>query len=510
MNSRRDVQTGTVDLAAGNASVSWQLTATVLALSAVVALLFWPTVESLQVEWRDTANLTYTHGYLIVAVCIWMAIRTGWSVPAATRPDWRIALLLVVLSLCWLIIYRAGIELLHQALLPILGFTALCAAVGARAGRRFWFAYACLYFAIPVWEVGNGLLQSLTVVAVRLMLQLTSIPAYVVGNFVHIPAGIFEIAGGCSGLHFFIVALSIAAIYGEMHRDSFRTRVSLLALAAVLAVASNWVRVYTIVVAGHLTNMQHYLVRVDHYYFGWALFVLPMLAFFWLAGRIPVQGESAKIATASSPQPTPMCPMLFGAALAVVAAACGPILGAASPLEAAPSLSGSLLPGLGEQWSGPYPSVGAWNPVYPGSDERQLGDYRRDGQVVSAFVARYREQRQAKELIGYDNSVIGGLREEVMEATTVDSPHGRFNRLRLGGNGGGSSIVLYYYKIGARRMTAPLAAQVQYGLSSVLAAPDSRIVAVYARCGADCVAAEGEASQLLAELDAAPTTSTSH
>ncbi|HWK72707.1 MAG TPA: EpsI family protein [Povalibacter sp.] len=510
MNLRRDAQTGTAALAAGNVSIPWQLIATVLALSAVVALLFWPTIESLQVEWRDTANLTYTHGYLIVAVCIWMAIRAGGAAPVATLPDWRIALLLVALSLCWLIVYRAGIELLHQALLPVLGFTALCAAVGARAGRRFWFAYACLYFAIPVWDVGNGLLQSLTVVAVRLMLQLTSVPAYVVGNFVHIPAGTFEIAGGCSGLHFFIVALSIAAIYGEMHRDSLKTRISLLALAAVLAVVSNWVRVYTIVVAGHLTDMQHYLVRVDHYYFGWALFILPMLAFFWLAGRIPVQEESGKADAASPSQPTPMRPMLLGAALAVVAAACGPVLGAASPLKSAPSLSGSLLPGLSGQWSGPYSSVGAWNPVYPGSDERQLGDYRRGGQIISAFVARYREQRQAKELIGYDNSLAGGLHEEVMETTTVDSPHGRFNRLFLGSNGTGTSIVLYYYKIGERRMTAPFAAQVQYGLSSVVAAPESLIVAVYAHCGADCAAAENEASQLLAELDAAPTTSASH
>ena len=51
----------------------------------------------------------------------------------------------------------------------------------------------------------------------------------------HVPAGSLEIAGGCSGLHFFIVGVAIAALYGELNRDSLRTRVQLVALAALLA-----------------------------------------------------------------------------------------------------------------------------------------------------------------------------------------------------------------------------------------------------------------------------------
>jgi len=55
-----------------------------------------------------------------------------------------------------------------------------------------------------------------------------------VDNYVHIPSGTFEIAGGCSGLHFFIVALAISALYGELQRDSIKIRVALICLAALL------------------------------------------------------------------------------------------------------------------------------------------------------------------------------------------------------------------------------------------------------------------------------------
>ena len=46
--------------------------------------------------------------------------------------------------------------------------------------------------------------------AVRVLLRTVGIPAYFDGLQFQIPAGSFEIAGGCSGLHFLIVALAIA------------------------------------------------------------------------------------------------------------------------------------------------------------------------------------------------------------------------------------------------------------------------------------------------------------
>jgi exosortase/archaeosortase family protein len=95
---------------------------------------------------------------------------------------------------------------------------------------------------------------------VRAALRLTGVPSYFSGELVQIPAGVFEIQGGCSGLHYFIVGLAVAVLLGELRRDPWRTRLRWVLVGGALALASNWVRVYTIILAGHLTHMQSYLV----------------------------------------------------------------------------------------------------------------------------------------------------------------------------------------------------------------------------------------------------------
>ena len=49
----------------------------VLLLLAALIALFWPTIQSLIVEWRDQETLTYTHGYLIAAISCWLIVRTA-------------------------------------------------------------------------------------------------------------------------------------------------------------------------------------------------------------------------------------------------------------------------------------------------------------------------------------------------------------------------------------------------------------------------------------------------
>src|SRR5262249_20634373 len=138
--------------------------------------------------------------------------------------------------------------------------------------RRAAFPLAFLYFALPLWDYLNPLVHAATVHAVRLMLRLVGVPAFFSGDTVSIPAGTFAIEDGCSGLHFVIVALAIAALVGEMRQDGWRLRVRWLATALVLAMITNWIRVFSIILLGHFTLMQNYIVRVSHYWYGWALF----------------------------------------------------------------------------------------------------------------------------------------------------------------------------------------------------------------------------------------------
>ena len=192
---------------------------------------------------------------------------------------------LLASSVAWSVAWLAGIEVAHQALLPVLLLASVATFGGWRVARVAALPVGYLYFAIPVWDQVNGLLQQLTIVAVTGLLKLLAIPAYIDGPYVHLGSGSFEIAGGCSGLHFFIVACAIAVLFGEQGRDTLRTRIKLVLIAGAMAMVMNWVRVATIIIAGYLTDMQSFLVKVDHYYFGWALFGVLLVIFYWLVPR---------------------------------------------------------------------------------------------------------------------------------------------------------------------------------------------------------------------------------
>ena len=470
--------------------------AVVLLVVASIVAMFWPTIETLREEWRDTETLTYTHGYLIAALSLWLLLRSLRRMQMAPRPDWRMLAPLLLLSVCWLVFYRAGIELLHQVLLPAIAIVAVYAAIGFANGRRLTFPLAYLYFAIPIWSVGNEILQTLTVVAVRLLLYVSNVPAFVTGNFVYIPSGAFEIAGGCSGLHFFIVAVAIAAIFGEIHQDSLRVRIKQILLAATLAVVTNWIRVYTIIVAGHLTDMRHYLITVDHYYFGWFLFVFTMAAFFWLASRMPTR----PLVAASTGIGSRTSSWVSAAIIAVIVAGVGPALDALSPIRAA-SAAPMLLPELQTPWQGPHAaSPEDWQPKYPGADWAQVADYRKEGRTASGFVAQYLQQRQGKELVGFDNSLPGsGAGVETREV--INTGAGEAVLLQTEDKTG-RSMIAYRFLIGDAHRVGDFSAQLTYAVASLRGPLVSQLVAARARCtGADCSVARTDATELLEQLD---------
>jgi exosortase A len=274
-----------------------------LLVVAIVTVLYWPTAVSYSIAWTDFDNLGDTHGYLIVLMSLALLyLRRDELAGPVPRTSIAACLALVGLSLAWLLAYRASIQTAHQLLFPMILWTAIYALFGPQVGRTCLFPVGFLYFALPVWGVLNDLMQALTIVATRLILRLIGLPVSFHGNLVRIPEGTFAIEGGCSGLHFLVVGAAIAAYYGELHRDSARNRARLIVLAVALALLTNWIRVSVIITAGHLSDMQSYLVQVSHYGFGWSLFAVAMAIFFFLASRIPVcsNGPSLKATSVRS------------------------------------------------------------------------------------------------------------------------------------------------------------------------------------------------------------------
>src|SRR5690606_19531172 len=115
--------------------------------------------------------------------------------------------------------------------LPPLLLCAVALVFGKAAARALAWPIGFLYFALPQWWLLNGLLQRLTTAAVTLMIDLTGLPAYVEGNFIHVPEGVFEVASGCAGLNYVVVAAALAVFYGLMYLSDTRSCLKLTALA---------------------------------------------------------------------------------------------------------------------------------------------------------------------------------------------------------------------------------------------------------------------------------------
>jgi exosortase A len=475
---------------AGRGAVSRIQNLRALGAMAVVVLgfvLFWPTTMSLVEQWEDTVRRTYTHGYLIVALTLWLLWRnrSSWA-QVELRPSVLAFVAVVAASVVWLITYRAGVRIAHQALLPAMIFGAFTACYGFAAARRNLLPFGFIYFAVPLWDALNPLLQSASTFAVRMLLRTAGIPAYFSGNTFTLPAGSLEIAGGCSGLHFFIVGVAIAVLYGELNRDSMRTRLKLVALAALLAMLTNWIRIFIIAIAAHVSDMQHYLVREEHYSFGWIMFVGTMVIFFLIARRWPVPPEPMVDANAPPPQTGAIA--WNGAAMALASLLIAPTWLIADENVVAPEAMPEVMPVRVAGWSTESPTRGDWQPVFIGADLIQRAAFAKDSHAVEGFAALYADQHQGKELVGFNNSVLGESLNVQRRATSAGA--GPWMAMEATDWRGERWLVWYAYRLDQQWYARTLPMQIQYGLRSLTSAPLSAVVAFRTRCaGEDCSAA---------------------
>jgi exosortase A len=455
-----------------------------ITLISVVLLTFavlWPTTASLIERWSDTVSRAYTHGSLILLIaCVLVWRRRASFAPVTVRHSWAAFAVTAALGLLWLVVFRSGIQIGHQLLLPLICFGLVWTIFGRAMTRRVLFPIGYLYFALPVWDLINPLLQWVTVFAVRGFLSLLGIPVFFDGLEFQLPAGRFEIADGCSGLHFFIVGLAIAALYGEWHSDTRAMRLRLLALGALFALATNWIRIVIIFIAGHLTQMQHYLVSGEHYTFGWMLFAVAMTGYFLIVRRWPAAAASA--------------PAVVDTATVVRVPAAGVALAAAALLLPAtlPWIDGNrgdvaglarhALPSAVPGWW--RTAVVAHAPRFVNADATDSASYQSGSVEVQAFSAAYLQQMQGRELADFENRPLG---EGLASASGVSLlGDGAWLETQARDRAGGRSLVRVSYRVDDYSSARLRRAQLVYGVASLTRDPVSSALVLRARCAQNC------------------------
>ncbi len=468
--------------------------AAVFGLWIAVAVLYWPSSVALNGLWLSITEETYTHGYLVLLISLWLVVRDRARLAASPARPARGALVAVaILSALWLWAWRAAIQEAHLLLLPLLLLAAICAALGWRAGRLLAFPVGYLYFAMPLWGYINGIVREASSRATGLLIWITGLPAYMQGNYVHLPGGTIEIANSCSGLHALIVGLALAALYGKVAGDPPRRRIEWLAVMGVLALVVNWIRIFIVIGAAEATDMRSSLVK-SHYWLGWWLFAAGFAVFLWWAGRrgstaAPAEAaRSEKIATPSPRAPISLARItLVFAVLAVM-----PLLSYAMDSTHAAGAIAIDWPSAPKGWSGPQPVTGGeWHPHFVHPSGESLRVYTgAGGQSLEVFAVAYRVQTQNGKLLGYRNDLLEGtppLRR--VSTRIVASSSGRWRETLAVDSVGMRSLIWSRYRIGGHLFVDPRLSQLWYGLEAFGRPPVSSLVALRSLCVPDCRAA---------------------
>ncbi|MFT4824506.1 exosortase [Congregibacter sp.] len=254
---------------------------------------FFLTNPAIIADWRSFSfdDGSYSHAYLILPLCaylFWDANRHNELVVHAKA--WCIPLLCLALYI--LIVARLSqFAFLERVITPIPIILALVSLFRVRLSLII--PAVLLWFITPIWGVLNGPLQEGSARAVEAAMRLTGIPTFVEGNLVHIPAGVFEIAEGCSGLRYVVAALAIALVYCHMHFRKWPSIVLFATLAIVGAIVTNWIRILVLVLLGHSSDMQSEIIR-DHNMLGWYLFIPLMLLLMFVGGKLERSPETTQ------------------------------------------------------------------------------------------------------------------------------------------------------------------------------------------------------------------------
>ncbi len=479
------------------------------AVVAAAAASIWPTWPSLHDLWMRTTD--YSHGYLVAGLSLgWFAYRCLNLGRIVLRPSLTGTCALAGVLAGWLVLFKASVILGEQALAPLILWTAIWSCCGGEAARRLAAPIGYLYFAVPVWDAVAPTLQTITVAACRTSLAWFHVPALVHGSVVRIPEGTFEIAEACSGKRYFVSALGLAAFFAATAPLRGARAPCFVAIAAGVAMIANWIRVFTVIYAGHATHMTSYLVAKEHGTFGWAVYFVVLVFVLWVGARLersqgpPPAASPAETTLSATPSSRPASRAYAGLALlgltfaAVLYARSTPALNHA-PVATLPAPRAA-------GWSGPLPPDSQWSPHFVGAAPQSRGQYRFGQTAVEVYIARYAHQVQGAKLVSSLNTLLG--------ESWVPLAAGRLaGRTEAGGiparavlaevpGSGQRWVVSFVYKVGDVVTGSSAIAQLAYGTLSWTAPAPAEVVAVAVKCSSSCDAAEAAVTAVWRALGA--------
>ncbi|MEX2319795.1 MAG: exosortase [Saccharospirillum sp.] len=469
-------------------------------VSAIAFMALAPdTLNALHHRWTEL-NGTYSHGYLWVPVCLGLVIHRLMTGQFQTSPSLVGVMAVLMCAALWLAGSIIQLGLLQQLVLPALMGGLILTGFGWAALGATLVPLLGLYLAIPIWNVFIVPLQDLTTAVSTFAISQLAIPAFIDGYFIHLPYGIVEVAGGCSGLNYSLVAVVLALAYGHQRRLSGPMTLVAVLVLLLLSIAGNWVRVSFLILIAYYSEMNSSLVT-DHGLFGWAIFCVFYLGFLVWAHRLRAHKPAASRPNHFTAPPTqyqvPASAITY-LALAIVTL----IILAGTPWLAQQRGQGA--------WEAPETWVASagttlitptWQPEFTGYDLQSVVRFIHAGMTLEMGQQVYLEQVQGKELVGYGNRIAPQAQIERRETLTLNS--GRtVQTVELNANGT-HRLVVWTYQLGQATAVSDLGAKLQQLFEWVLGRPVTALFYVQTPCiSAGCETEKTAMGENLAILDA--------
>lgn len=438
-------------------------------------------------RWR----FAYDHSLLVIPMAAWLLVvsmRRG-SVQRLAPSLLGYAGLMAIVAV-YALAEAIDFTLGMQAVMPLVLWGALTALMGLRFGWYAAIPTGFLYFAIPVWDLTEGVLQDISTWAVSAALRVSDITAQIDVHYITIPYGTFEIAEGCAGLSYVLVGLTLAVFYAMNWLRRWRTRLLLVVIAGLASMVANWVRIYTLILIGYWTRMEHYLISVSHDEFGWVVFILIMAPVFlfarWLEARDPV-ADAEPPAQWATQAASPVF-LVNGALIAALVAS--PALLGRGPEPPDESRSLDLITAPGDDWIASAPAYN-WSPAFVSPHGVGRAAFTGPQQhQVDVYLARYFSRRFDSKLIASRNELAPHWQAQSVQSVKVaiEGRQRTVQETRLE-RGTDERLMWSWYVVGGHTAHEAAAAKLLAIPAVLLGRRDGSVIAVSALCRDTCAGA---------------------
>lgn len=383
----------------------------ILFLLLLTAALYQQTIKYLATRWNDLSVGEYGHGYLVLAICVFLIFSNRKQLfEIVPCPSYKTLPLVLLSSLVWLVAIIVDVEMLQSVGLLFLVLSVIWTVTGYKALKLLAFPLLFLVFALPVWFPLSPLLQDFTADVVFAIIRLLEIPAFRQENEIVLPAGIFSIEEACSGLRYLLAALTLGSLYAYLNYTRTSARLAVVLIAAAAAILANILRVFIVVYVGYTTEMQHPWIS-DHLMLGWYLFGAVVVIMLFIDARLYRNNVAPEDSVVVNKTYEDSCEKSIAQAIAItficaIMLSVGPITAYRDKnlqFSSDPNTRVAL-PEVSEGWHGPVESQNDWMPKYNGAISQKM-DYQDQTDTVSLYVGYYSQQRQGEEVINVKNHI---------------------------------------------------------------------------------------------------------